>query len=429
MSKILHLKAENIQRIKVVEITPNGNLVVVGGNNGNGKTSLLDSIKMVLGGKRNLSDKPVREGADSGEITLETEDFIANRIIYPDGRSELEFKPKGNLQYASPQKFFDSILSKMTFDPLSFSGMEKKEQIEVIKSLIPFNFTGNENYRKNLYDERTFVNRELKQKEAENEANPFDGSFPVDEEGFDSSTYSALVAQQTQLNELNSTLARGKAKITELANRKQQLLAEIAAIDSQCVEIGSWIEANEPKVALFGNIDEQLLAADQRRIGFEERNARIRKNAAAKKIYIEVQTLKAKTNELTAGIDKLDAEKMAAIQAANLPVANLSFSDDDGVLYAGIPFAQLSGAERLKVSLAMGIALNPSLRVLLIRDGSLLDEENLRIVADMAAKFDMQVWLERVGKGEECSVVLEDGMVLEDRTGAASNGAEISHSV
>ena len=106
---------------------------------------------------------------------------------------------------------------------------------------------------------------------------------------------------------------------------------------------------------------------------------------------------------------------MAAIENAALPVAGLTFADDVGVKFGGVPFSQLSGAERLKVSLAMGIALNPSLRVLLIRDGSLLDEDNLKVVAEMAERHDMQVWIERVGKGEECSVVLEDGCVVENR--------------
>jgi len=76
-----------------------------------------------------------------------------------------------------------------------------------------------------------------------------------------------------------------------------------------------------------------------------------------------------------------------------------------------MPFDQAGGADKMQVSLAIGMALNPTLRVLLIRDGSLLDEDSLQFVADMVGKNDYQCWIERVGEGEEVSVVIEDGQV------------------
>lgn len=85
--------------------------------------------------------------------------------------------------------------------------------------------------------------------------------------------------------------------------------------------------------------------------------------------------------------------------------------DENGVLLNKIPFDQASSAEQLKVSLAMGIAMNPKLRVLLIRDGSLLDEDNLKMIAELAAKNDCQIWLERVGSGDEVSIIIEDGSI------------------
>jgi hypothetical protein len=86
---------------------------------------------------------------------------------------------------------------------------------------------------------------------------------------------------------------------------------------------------------------------------------------------------------------------------------------EDGITFNGLPFEQASSAEQLRVAVAMGLALNPTLRVLLIRDGSLLDAENLGMVAEMAAEADAQVWIERVGEGDECAVVIEDGHVAE----------------
>lgn len=423
MSKILHLKSENIQRIKVVEITPTGNLVVVGGNNGHGKTTTLDSIMYVIGGEKSLSAKPVREGSDKGVITIETEDFVATRTIYANGKpSELEFRPKTPTNL-TPHKFFESIRSKLTFDPLGFAEMDWKKQVEIIKSLIPFDFSGNETYRKSKYEERTFVNRDLKQKQAENEANPFDPTMPVDEMPFDLGELERISQREVAKAQLEGNVNRGKAQRLEIASRIEGLKAEIRTLEIKDAEIGTWLEANEPKLQEFGDLDALVADVKARNAAQHEKNARIRKNAEAKRVYSDLQVLQQQSNALTAELERLDAEKMAAIEGAALPVTGLSFTDERGVLYNGIPFPQLSGAERLKVSLAMGIALNPSLRILLIRDGSLLDAENLRIVGEMAQAHNMQIWIERVGKGEECSVVLEDGMIVENRMNKEEDNA------
>jgi len=78
----------------------------------------------------------------------------------------------------------------------------------------------------------------------------------------------------------------------------------------------------------------------------------------------------------------------------------------------GVPFSQASSAEQLRVSVAMGLAMNPTLRVVLIRDGSLLDSASMQLIAEEAAKNKAQVWVERVSEdGAGCTVVIEDGMV------------------
>ena len=114
--------------------------------------------------------------------------------------------------------------------------------------------------------------------------------------------------------------------------------------------------------------------------------------------------------ERTKTISEIDERKRAELAAAEFPVAGLGF-DDDGVLLNDLPFSQASSAEKLRVSVAMGLAMNPRLRVLLIRDGSLLDEESLGIIQEMAEKSDAQIWIERVGEGAECQVIIEDGSI------------------
>jgi hypothetical protein len=57
----------------------------------------------------------------------------------------------------------------------------------------------------------------------------------------------------------------------------------------------------------------------------------------------------------------------------------------------------------------MAIAKNPKLKVILVRDGSLLDHDSLKLVAERAAETDVQVWMERVTEGGPGGFVIEDG--------------------
>ena len=120
----------------------------------------------------------------------------------------------------------------------------------------------------------------------------------------------------------------------------------------------------------------------------------------------------------------MDEAKRKAIAGAKYPVPGLAFDQLGGVTLDAIPFAQCSSAEQLKVSVAIGIALNPSLRVLLIRDGSLLDAESLTMVRDMAQKAEAQVWLEAVTTDAgKCQVIIEDGMIAEPAAQPAKDAA------
>jgi hypothetical protein len=126
--------------------------------------------------------------------------------------------------------------------------------------------------------------------------------------------------------------------------------------------------------------------------------------------------------ELEADIAAVDAAKAEALRQARFPVPGLAFTADGGVTLNDLPLEQASSAEQLRVSLAMGIALNPRLKVLLIRDGSLLDETSMRLIAEMAEQAGAQVWIEIVSTGG-VGIVIEDGQVAGAETKAERAGA------
>jgi len=101
------------------------------------------------------------------------------------------------------------------------------------------------------------------------------------------------------------------------------------------------------------------------------------------------------------------------------PVEGLGFGDK-GVIFGGLPLSQASGAQQLRVSIAIGAALNPKLRVMLVRDASLLDDKSFALLGEEAKARQLQVFLEQVGHGSRVQVVIEDGHVAEIREPVAS---------
>jgi hypothetical protein len=120
---------------------------------------------------------------------------------------------------------------------------------------------------------------------------------------------------------------------------------------------------------------------------------------------------KRRRDALTATIDAKRKAIGEAIARAKMPVPGLGFAEGI-VTYNGLPLNQASGAEQLAISFAIAKAANPTLRVVLIRDASLLDAESLAQLAEMAKDGDYQIWLERVDTSGQVGFYIEDGMVV-----------------
>jgi hypothetical protein len=195
-------------------------------------------------------------------------------------------------------------------------------------------------------------------------------------------------------------------KIEEEILRLQDYLKKVKAHIEE--EQAVLVKMREQYVAAGKPVDVTAIEAE---VGTAEAtNKKIADNKRAAELNAKVAAKRSEVEASTKKIDDFDAEKRKLLETAKFPVEGLAF-DANGVTFKGLPFEQASSAEQLRVSVAMGFALNPKLRVLLVRDGSLLDPASLKMVADMAAEKDGQVWLERVSEGQECSVIIEDGAV------------------
>ena len=382
-TKIIRLEAENIKRLRAVQVTPQGNLITVGGKNANGKTSLLDSIAMALGGAASTPDQPIRASASTAHVVVETDDLIIERRYSVKNSPTLVVRTRDGKKLSSPQAVLDKLTARIAFDPLAFVRMDPRKQAETLRLVSGVDVSAIEEKRAKLYADRTEFNRDADRIKARLAGEEVDLNAPDDE--IDSaqlleelSLVQECDALATRITEIETDLARTKKKLTTLHSARKS--------DTPAEELKS------------------------RLAGVESTNRTIRAKRAYLTQKLSMDDLLEESRKLTASITALDREKAQALASSKMPVEGLAF-DPDGVTYQGVPFSQCSAAEQMRVSMAVALAMNPSLRVCLIRDGSLLDSDSLEIIREMAEAADAQVWLERVSEGADCQVIIEDGAI------------------
>jgi len=430
MSKILKLQTANVKCLSVVEITPEGAVVTIGGANGAGKSSVLDSIEYACRGGRSIPAEPLRKGQRKGRTIVTLDDGTKIQRTYTPKGSTLVVTGADGEQIRSPQALLDRLVGALAFDPLQYSREDPAKQAAILRELAGVDTSEIERKRAAVYERRTDVNREVKRLDARLDAMPEQAAAePVSVSDLVDKLAAADVEQRANdlargaaddakrsaeaLRAEAASLAEAEALAREAeaerAKRADAALAAVRAEVEKQVAIAAELAASAAKIT-----DPDVAALRSQLAGAEQQNERARANAARAKVAADLAEAEHEADSLTSAIERLDEAKAEALAAAAFPVPGLGF-DARGVTLDGVPFEQASQAERLRVSVAMGLALNPELRVLLVRDGSLLDAASLAMVADMAEKADAQVWLEVVSDtGEGCQVVIEDGHVRED---------------
>lgn len=426
MSRITSLQVENIKRLKAIHVDPKGSMIVVGGKNDQGKSSVLDSIMYALNGGKSIPSKPLRNGAKKGSVKLniggtEHGDLIVERTFTERG-SALVIKTKDGYEAPTPQKILDDMCGKLAFDPLDFARQKPKDQLAILRDLVGIDFGAIDLERGTVFQTRTSVNREVKQLEGELAGLPFYEDAPELEVSL-----SKLADELQAMNDANRVNENHRRRAIESAaliereeSERDRILAQIEELQAKALKLSQVIDKRkvehaELQAKVEALVDQDIAPVRHAMQEAEGTNKKVQANARRADVEAKLVAAEEKAATLTARLEAIDADKLATMEKAKFPVPGLGFSDE-GITLNGLPFEQASSSQRIKVSAAMGLAMNPDLRVMLIRDGSLLDEATLAVLAEMAEEADAQVWVERVSTGEEVSVVIEDGSVLEDRT-------------
>lgn len=412
--KIINLKASNFKRLQAIEIHPSGDVIQITGKNGAGKSSTLDAIIAAVAGKKHMPDKALRDGERKGFIELELDGLMIKRTFNAKGSSNIEvISTETGEQMRSPQGVLDALKSRLTFDPMAFNRMSLQEQIKLLQDA-----SGcaeqinqlNDDY-KGKFEERTAVNRNVKQLEAELNALPIlPGNIP--DEPLDIAELTAKLNEANTANNkrqsIESQMETQRANVRSVQERIDRLTKELADAKQQLADAQEKGKELAIELSGFQAIDSSSILEQLGNI--QEINKQVAEKQKHTDLKARYKDASDDADKLTEILKNIKTEKLKVIQSSNLPVDGLEF-DEDGVYLNGIPVEQISSGERTELSVAIGMALNPELRVMLIHDGSLLDSDRLQTIAKMAGEQDYQVWIESVDESGQVGVFIEDGMV------------------
>lgn len=425
--KITQLTVENIKKITAFSISLKDGVTVITGKNGAGKSSAIDALWFLLLGPKHPDPKILRDGAAKGFVEAETDDLIFRRTVTASGGGSITIKEKGGKgeTYKGPQGFLDRITGNRCFDPLEFERLKPREQATRLRDLTGLDVTAIDAEIRTIFDQRYEVNREGKGLSAEIESMEYDAEATVkmDTTGVEAELKSIKAkADEAMTAEREATRWEVRAEQVEkemegVGRLIQKLNEELVEAKDQYGELvkkqleaaTAMGKAGEESRRLAALIPDQTdLLAKLEAINLHNQNV---EQTLRRKEKCEIRDqLRRKSQSLTRAIEKLEEDKATVLREANLPIEGLAFTEN-GVTFNKIPMEQASGAERLRVSVAISAAMNPEMPIMGIKDGSLLDRDSMKLLIDFAAEKGLQVLIERVEQDEFATYVIEDGQV------------------
>lgn len=407
---IIELRVDSFKRLRAVRIATDGKkLITISGRNSQGKSSILDAIAAAIGGLDHVPRVPVRAGQEQAKIFVDLGDLRVTRTINPDRTGTLVVENKDGSRRKTPQKVLDELAAQLTLDPMEFMNLKASERIEALKKLVPeFNFAGNAEARQKAYDRRREVGRDYARYKANLDMMP---EQPEERpQAIDvADTLARLKAAQEHNRVVDETYdrwAKQDRDVEELAQEIAALRAEVARKADAFIKLQEMIDSREdtPTHVETASLQEAIAGAQEidRKIEHWDRYAGLKDDA---------DNAQAEVHRLDDLIVDLDDARNLAIRNAKLPVDGLGFGEED-VTIEGLPFEQASSSTQLTVATGITMALRPTLKVILVRQGPLLDVEHLELLARMAADRDYQLWIERVDPDAKTGIVIEDGEVV-----------------
>lgn len=402
--KINKLEIENVKRIKAVKVEPKANgLTVIGGNNNQGKTSVLDSIAWALGGERYKPSQATREGS----VVPPTLHIVMNNglVVERKGKNSALKVTDPNGQKAG-QQLLNEFVEQLALDLPKFMEASGAEKAKILLQIIGVGsqLTELEQKEKELYQERLYIGRIADQKEKFAKEQPYYTDAPKD-----LVSASELISQQQEILARNGENQRKREQLHQLEQKYQRINEQMAMLLAEQKQVESDLDiARKSALDLHDESTEEL---ERNIANVEEINRKVRANLDKEKAEDDAKTYRDQYNSLTQDIEEVRDKKAELLNAAELPLPELSVKEGE-LIYKGQKWDNMSGSDRLKVSTAIVRKLNPNCGFVLLDKLEQMDMKSLQEFGEWLEAEGLQAIATRVSTGDECSIIIEDGYVV-----------------
>lgn len=406
--KINSLEFENVKRIKAVQLEPSKNgLTIIGGKNRQGKTSVLDSIAWALGGDKFKPSTPTREGSviePHLKITLD------NGIVVERSGKNSSLKVIDSTGNKGGQQLLNSFVEQFALDLPKFMNQTSKEKANTLLKIIG---VGDKLYQLEIQEQTTYNQRHAIGQIADQKAK-FAKEMPV---------YTSVPTEPISASELikqqQNILARNgeNQRMREQRDKYNRELAEAQIAFNNAKARLKQAEENAMVAckSVENLVDESTAELEQNIAQIEDLNKKIRANLDREKAEIDADTYKAQYDELTEQINNIRKSKADLLNNADLPLAGLSVENGE-LLYNGFKWDNMSGSDQLIVATSIVRKLNPQCGFVLLDKLEQLDNDTLQEFGAWLEEQGLQAIATRVSTGEECSIIIEDGISKEVET-------------
>lgn len=403
MIKINSLEIENVKRVKAVQLSPADNgLTVIGGKNGQGKTSVLDAIAWALGGEKYRPSSAQREGSViPPRLHLELSNGI---VVERKGKNSAltVLDPSGK---RAGQQLLNDFVSTFALDLPKFLEAGSKEKAEILLQIIGVGDQLREldQQETQLYYARRSVNQNLDRKKKYAEELPF-----YQDASQEMVSVSDLIKRQQEILARNGENQRKRQQAAQLAQQKEILRRQLSELQERYDAVCRDCDIAARSAQDLQDESTEQLEADI--AGIDLLNQKVRANLERTRAEEELHELETQSDNLTAELEKVRQSRTDLLTAAPLPLPGLSVQDGE-LVYKGRKWDCMSGAEQLMVATAIVRKLNPNCGFVLLDKLEQMDTDTMREFGTWLESVGLQAIATRVSTGEECSIVIEDGFV------------------
>lgn len=401
--KINKLEIENVKRVKAVKMEPSENgLTIIGGNNCQGKTSVLDAIAWALGGDRFRPSHASREGS----VIPPTLKIVMNNGLVAERKGKnSDLKVTDPSGQKAGQQLLNSFISELALNLPKFLESNSREKADTLLQIIGVGpqLAELERQEKELCNERLYVGRTADQKEKFAKEQTYYPDAPRD-----LVSPSELIRQQQEILAQNGENQRKRENLHRLEQDYQAITQQIQDLLQKQSSLEEDLKI--ARMAAADLEDRSTAELEQSIANIDDINRKVRANLEKDKAEEDARLYREKYNGLTSQIEDVRKQKTDLLEHADLPLPGLTVENGE-LLYNGFQWDGMSGSDRLRVATAIVRKLNPDCGFVLLDKLEQMDLDTLKEFGQWLESEGLQAIATRVSTGGECSIIIEDGYV------------------